>query len=414
MSRRSYAGGAAPTSLASPITTSSSTATLNSSVGYPDGSTGPFALVLDKGTSAEEKVLVSARSGVTITFAVRGYDGTTAQNHSAAAGVEHCITSVDVDEANAHINATTGVHGLNVGDQVVGRSTPATLLNKVLSGGVHAVDALTIGGSAAVTTDGGQTLTGKTLVAPVVTGVMSAQVIGANSMSVGGAPVVTTNAGQTLTNKTLVGCSLDTPTIVNGSFGGVAALSGGSLIDGLPIASRTGTETLTNKTLTTPTINNATLTGAVTLGGVPVAVKRFSPVQAVILSETLPTSGTIPQTLLSVVLDHAAGAEAEVVFTFEAIKAFGNAGANAYSLALRANGTRFASAFGRIDADFPGALLGSGISYPPVVVRGIVTVPDNSTTFDVVLTSGAATYGWTLSAGSTTPAILSVSPFTLS
>ena len=406
MSRRSYAGGAAPTSLASPITTSSSTATLNSSVGYPDGSTGPFALVLDKGTSAEEKVLVSARSGVTITFAVRGYDGTTAQNHSAAAGVEHCITSVDVDEANAHINATTGVHGLNVGDQVVGRSTPATLLNKVLSGGVHAVDALTIGGSAAVTTDGGQTLTGKTLVAPVVTGVMSAQVIGANSMSVGGAPVVTTNAGQTLTNKTLVGCSLDTPTIVNGSFGGVAALSSGSLIDGLPIASRTGTETLTNKTLTTPTINNATLTGAVTVDGVPVAVRPFTQQYATMVADS--TAVTTNTNFMTVTVTGGAGQVCEVDLSCYGVFFSTITGFNSARLVILMDGTQVAS-------QAITTFMGTGAPFSPTCgpcrARTVVGLASNSVVFTARLESASGTPLVQVLASATAPAVLTARPF---
>lgn len=115
MARRMFRGNTVPTTLLSPITNSALAFTVAASGGstYPDGSTGNFVVTLDYGAaSGEEKVLCSARSGDSFTVASRGYDGTAAAAHSAGAGVRHTISAVDLDEANAHVNSTTSVHGI--------------------------------------------------------------------------------------------------------------------------------------------------------------------------------------------------------------------------------------------------------------------------------------------------------------
>jgi hypothetical protein len=56
-------------------------------------------------------VLITAVSSSTVT-ATRGYDGTTPKSHAAGATFTHTTVAKDFDEANAHVNAATGVHGL--------------------------------------------------------------------------------------------------------------------------------------------------------------------------------------------------------------------------------------------------------------------------------------------------------------
>lgn len=109
--RRDYAGGAVSTTLTSGITATSLTLTIASATNWPLGSNGPFFIVIDRGLSTEEKVLVTSRSGTTLTVAStanRGVDGTTAASHGSGATVEHSFSATDFDEANAHINDTTG------------------------------------------------------------------------------------------------------------------------------------------------------------------------------------------------------------------------------------------------------------------------------------------------------------------
>jgi hypothetical protein len=120
--RRQYAGGAKETTLTASIGGSSSDRTIvgTNFSNYPDGSIGPFYIVVDRGTAAEEKMLCSSRTGNTITVYDsgstngRGADGTTPIAHSAGASVEHVFTATDADEANAHVNAASGVHGLRI------------------------------------------------------------------------------------------------------------------------------------------------------------------------------------------------------------------------------------------------------------------------------------------------------------
>jgi microcystin-dependent protein len=59
---------------------------------------------MERGTPNEEVALVTAIPDGTHFTATRGYDGTTAKAHAINMPVEHCVASIDYDEANAHIN----------------------------------------------------------------------------------------------------------------------------------------------------------------------------------------------------------------------------------------------------------------------------------------------------------------------
>lgn len=128
--RRAYAGGAVPTTLASGITNVATTATLTSMTGYPSGSSKWYA-VIDRGEATEEKVLITNVAAFVVTM-IRGVDGTVAQAHSPGAGFEHCVTAVDLDEANFHVAATSGEHGLPVGAAFVGTIGAQTIEDKTL------------------------------------------------------------------------------------------------------------------------------------------------------------------------------------------------------------------------------------------------------------------------------------------
>lgn len=129
--RRSYSGAASAQALSADMTSVALTATLTSSTGWPNGTQGPFAVVLDRGTNSEEKVLCSGLTGNTLNIQQRGYDGTGAVAHSAPATVELCLTAIDLDEANAHTSSVSGVHGVN--GTVVGTTDTQTLANKTLT-----------------------------------------------------------------------------------------------------------------------------------------------------------------------------------------------------------------------------------------------------------------------------------------
>jgi hypothetical protein len=137
MGRRAYRGAAKPLVLTSPMTDIDTTFITGTPVGWMDGSDGVWSVTVDRRQPNEEKVLVESRTAGTFLVAQRGYDGTTAQAHSVDATVEVTLTAIDIDEANAHINASTGVHGLPDGDRVIGATETVTLTNKSLSGAAN-------------------------------------------------------------------------------------------------------------------------------------------------------------------------------------------------------------------------------------------------------------------------------------
>lgn len=137
--RRSYSGGAKPAQLTVPLggTTGDLTITCDDLANYPTGSPGPFYVVIGRGTATEEKILCSSRNANVLTVyndgitTGRGSDGTTVSSHSTGAEIEHIFTATDADEANAHVNASSAVHGLT--GSVVGSSDTQTLTNKTLT-----------------------------------------------------------------------------------------------------------------------------------------------------------------------------------------------------------------------------------------------------------------------------------------
>ena len=128
MSRREYKGAATPTTLSASITNSATSLTITDATNWP---TGSFSLVIDPGLAGEEKVLATSRTGTTVTLTTRGYDNTTASSHTSGAVIYPVPTAVDFDEANSHVNASTGVHGLT--GAVVGTTDTKDLTNKALS-----------------------------------------------------------------------------------------------------------------------------------------------------------------------------------------------------------------------------------------------------------------------------------------
>lgn len=137
--RRQYAGGAKPAQLTANLgnSTADLTITCDDLSNWPDGSVGPFYVVIDRGLAAEEKILCVSRTSNTITVYNtglvngRGADGTSVVAHSSGATIEHVFTATDADEANAHVNSSSAVHGIS--GSVVGTSDSQTLTNKTLT-----------------------------------------------------------------------------------------------------------------------------------------------------------------------------------------------------------------------------------------------------------------------------------------
>jgi hypothetical protein len=139
--RRSYKGGAASTTIGTSIAASGATTfTIAAYTGWPYGS-APFFVVVEPGTSNEEKMLVT-RTGSTDTTiniystpsvaANRGMDGTTSYLHASGSTVYPVFTATDADEANelASTLTTQGdilIHGASTFGRV-GIGTAAQVL----------------------------------------------------------------------------------------------------------------------------------------------------------------------------------------------------------------------------------------------------------------------------------------------
>lgn len=95
--RRTYAGAAVSTTISAGINSTDVSITLAASTGW---AAGPFYVVIDPGTSSEEKMYISSRSGTTLTVGTRGVDGTTGKSHTSGAVIYPVHTAIDSDEAN--------------------------------------------------------------------------------------------------------------------------------------------------------------------------------------------------------------------------------------------------------------------------------------------------------------------------
>lgn len=107
--RREYRGTAPEAELDGGIDNSTESITLISGDGYPDGSVGPFFIVIDRGLSTEEKIKCLTRVDQAIAVVPgtgRGSDGTNASSHTTGAKVNHCYTADDADVANLHTSDT--------------------------------------------------------------------------------------------------------------------------------------------------------------------------------------------------------------------------------------------------------------------------------------------------------------------
>ena len=137
MTVRKYSSRSQQTTLSSGLTSNATTMSVVSGSALMGGKTlagtQTYTVVIDPDTALEEIVDVTVySSGNTLTI-TRNIDGSTGQAHSAGAVVRHMAIGRDYQEANDHIEAASGVHGLAVGVAVVGDTATQTLTNKTLT-----------------------------------------------------------------------------------------------------------------------------------------------------------------------------------------------------------------------------------------------------------------------------------------
>jgi len=207
MTTRNYSSRSQQSTLTSAVTAGATTIVVQSGPALLGGATiaggTTFTLVVDPDTALEEIVDATAVSTNTFTI-TRGIDGSSAQAHSAGAVVRHMAIGRDYREANTHIEATTGVHGISNGSSVVGTTDTQTLTNKTLTSPTITNPSISGAGVDASIVFEGATADAHETTLTVVDPTQDNTITLPNTTGT----VVIATATQTLTNKTL-GSNLD-------------------------------------------------------------------------------------------------------------------------------------------------------------------------------------------------------------
>ena len=105
VTRRQYKGAAASTTTTNALSVSDTSVTLTATTGWPSTPSVPLIVVIDPGTSSEEKCSATI-SGSTLTL-TRAQDDTTAATHATGATIYPVFSADEADEANLFTSTMT-------------------------------------------------------------------------------------------------------------------------------------------------------------------------------------------------------------------------------------------------------------------------------------------------------------------
>ena len=114
MERREFAGGVQTTFTANTVSNVATSFDVISASSFPSGGTNPFAIVVSRGETEEEKMLVSHRIEETFFISIRGYDDTEPQNHAEGAVIDHILDSTTIQSMNTYTYDTAILNWMGI------------------------------------------------------------------------------------------------------------------------------------------------------------------------------------------------------------------------------------------------------------------------------------------------------------